>query len=78
MIDSPSNKDLGNGWYEINDNIVTAVPVKKLAHQFQGSGSAYILFYRRKGMAVARESLQVPPYFEAPISAANDILKAER
>jgi ubiquitin carboxyl-terminal hydrolase 40 len=72
------NKDLHNGWYEINDNVATAIDVSKLAQQYEGSESAYILFYRRKGTFIDKDKLTVPSYFEKPILEINRTLDTER
>jgi ubiquitin carboxyl-terminal hydrolase 40 len=69
---------LYNGWYEINDNVATAIDVSKIAQQYEGSESAYILFYRRKGITVEKSRLVVPEYFSRPILQTNSTLDAER
>ena len=50
ILREPQNKKLLENWYEINDNITTAVNAEKLTTKFEGSDSAYILFYRRKSL----------------------------
>jgi ubiquitin carboxyl-terminal hydrolase 40 len=69
---------LHNGWFEINDNVATAIDVSKLAQQYEGSESAYILFYRRKGINVDKNLLTVPEYFSRPILEVNSKLDTER
>jgi hypothetical protein len=65
-------------WFEINDNVATAIDARKIATQFEGSESAYILFYRRKSLVVSQEKAAVPEYFARSIREANEKMSKER
>lgn len=55
---------------------MTPIEASKIAGQYAGSESAYILFYRRKGMA--SEPPKVPSYLAQAIQRANDELEKTR
>lgn len=40
----------GQRWYFFNDSNVSAMHAKDLQNEFAGKTSAYLLFYRRKGL----------------------------
>lgn len=64
------NKELLDGWYCLNDERVTPLPASKIASQYAGTESAYILFYRRKGAPC--EPPKVPSYLAKVIQQSND------
>jgi hypothetical protein len=62
----------------LNDNVATAISAKQLTTQFEGSSSAYILFYRRKSLTTESVNIKVPEYFAKTINEANEVTKKER
>lgn len=68
----PNNKALLENWFELNDSSVKAIDAKKITSKFAGSESAYILFYRRKGIPLPQD-IKVPEYFASVIRAENGV-----
>ena len=58
----PNNKQLLENWFDLNDNICTGIDAKKISSKYEGSQSAYIVFYRRKNISLPSK-IEVPPYF---------------
>ena len=63
------------GWFEINDNVATAISANKITTKYEGSDSAYILFYRRKSSPVSQGKADVPAYFAERILEANKAME---
>ena len=71
----PENKKLLQNWYDLNDSVVTAIDAQKITSKFEGSESAYILFYRRKGISAEELDIQVPVYFKNKIEEQNQKIR---
>jgi hypothetical protein len=47
--------------------MVSAIDAHEITSKYEGSESAYILFYRRKGTPAVNIDIQVPQYFKVKI-----------
>ena len=70
----PTNKKLKENWFCLDDSISQAIDVDKLASKYEGSESAYILFYRKKDLD-SSINIKVPAYFSKVIEIENEVLK---
>lgn len=69
-------KELFLNWYDLNDSVVRPIPANRLATQFEGSESAYILYYRQS--TLKPKPVPIPPYLVVDISKRNGQLQAIR
>ena len=64
-------------WFDFNDGMVSVIDHTRLALQYGGKESAYMLFYARKGILEQYTSAipQVPPFWQVEVSNLNESLE---
>ena len=68
------NKNLRKGWFDFNDESVSAIPFGRLRKQFGGNEeSAYILIYKMAGLSakLVGNPKIIPQYFNEQIQTQN-------
>lgn len=73
----PLNKKLLENWFQLDDGRVTAIEANKITTKYEGSESAYILFYRRRSIPLPSD-IQIPEYFSKQIEAENREMEKQR